>query len=154
MPVDYCVCIMPLLILVSLGVALAGRSRLRKPAVWIATWTAVLFVGIYFVPGWVLWVAASCGHADSQFRLSKYYNTRLGYIWSDIEARDRWLVEAAKQGHPEAMYWFGHHSMYGTSRHIPKDYAAARHWLTAARDAGVADASVALKELDAERGPR
>lgn len=154
MPMDYCVCLMPLLILVSLGVALAGRSRLRKPAKWLAIWSAALFLLIYFVQGWVLWVAASCGHADAQFRLSDYHSTGLESIWLDTEARHRWLLEAAKQGHPQAMYWVGHRSMSGTSRHIPKDSDAARHWLTAARDAGVPSAALKLKELDAERGPR
>ena len=100
--------------------------------------------------GWVLEIRARKGDVEAQYRLGVYYWTRLGYMASDIEARDRWWVEAAKQSHPHAMYQVGYFSMVGTSRYIPRDLAAARRWLEAAKAAGDPDAASALHRLAEE----
>jgi len=149
MPVDYCVCILPLLITLAAVPAVAG-GQYRKRWQWVAGGLLALFLLIYFVPGWLLWVSAQRGDRESQFELSNYYWTRLGYNWSDIEARDKWWVEAARQGHPQAMYQVGYFSMFGSSRHIPNDLVAARQWLEVARAAGDPDAADGLRSLAKE----
>ena len=149
MPVDFCVCILPLLILAAAVPAVVG-GKSRKAWRWVAGSLLAVFLLIYFVPGWVLWVSAQAGNRDAQYNLGNYYWTRLGYNWSDIDARDKWWVEAAKQGHPHAMYHVGYFSMFGTSRHIPKDLVAARKWLEAAQAAGDYDAPSGLKSLAEE----
>jgi hypothetical protein len=149
MPVDYCVCVLPLLIIAAVILAVMG-GRYRRAWRWVAGGLLALFVLIYFVPGWVLWVFAQRGDRDAQFNLGNYYWTRLGYNWSDIEARDKWWIEAAKQGHPHAMYQVGYFSMFGTSKHIPKDLAGARKWLEAAQAAGDPDAPDGLNALAKE----
>jgi TPR repeat protein len=103
---------------------------------------------MYFVPGWVLWAFAQSGNREAQFKLGNYYWTRLGYNWSDIEARDKWWVEAANQDHPHAMYQVGYFSMFGTSKYIPKDLVFARKWLEAAQAAGDPDAADGLRSLE------
>lgn len=149
MPVDYCACVLPLLILAVAILAVVG-GKSRTVFRWVAGGLLALFLLIYFVPGWVLWAFAECGNRDAMFHLGNYYHSRLGYMWSDIDARDKWWVEAAKQGHPAAMYHVGYHSMFGTSRHIPKDLTAAREWLEAARAARHPGASSALTSLAEE----
>jgi hypothetical protein len=149
MPVDYCVCVLPLLFGAAIVPAVFG-GRYRKQWRWIAAGLVAVFLLIYFVPGWVLWVSAQAGNREAQFSLGNYYWTRLGYNWSDIEARDRWWVEAAKQGHPHAMYQVGHSSMFGTSKYIPKDLVGARKWLEAAEMAGDTDAADGLRSLAKE----
>jgi TPR repeat protein len=149
MPVDYCVCVLPLLIIIATIVAVVGGRRL-KPARLVAAGLFALFLLIYFVPGWVLWVFAQGGDREAQFRLGNYYWTRLGYNWPDIEARDKWWVEAAEQRHPHAMYQVGYFSMFGSSKYIPKDLVASRKWLEAARAAGDSDAVDALQSLAEE----
>jgi TPR repeat protein len=148
-PVDYCVCILPLLIIAAAIPAVAG-GKYRKPWRWVAAGLLTLFLLIYFVPGWVLWVAAQRGDREAQFKLGNYYWTRLGYNLSDIEARDKWWVESAKQGHPHAMYQVGYFSQFGTSKYIPRDLAAARQWLEAAQTAGDPDAADGLWSLAEE----
>ena len=118
MPVDYCVCVLPLLILVAAIPAAVG-GRYRRTWRWIAGGLLGGFLLIYFVPGWVLWVFAQAGYRDAQYSLGNYYNTRLGYNWPDTEARDKWWVEAAKQGHPEAMLQVGWKSMSLSLRKVP-----------------------------------
>ena len=66
-------------------------------------------------------------------------------------------MEAAKQGHPHAMYQVGYFSQFGTSKYIPKDLVAAHRWLDAAQAAGDPDAldglrSLAEEEAKAARG--
>jgi hypothetical protein len=148
MPVDYCACVLPLLIIAAAIPAAIGGRR-RKAWRWVAAGLLGLFLLIYFVPGWVLWGFAKNGDRESQFALGNYYWTRLGYNWSDIEARDKWWLEAAKQGHPHAMFQVGYFSIHGTSKHIPKDLAAARRWLEAAQAAGDLDAAEGLRSLAA-----
>jgi TPR repeat protein len=149
MPVDWCVCALPLLIFLSAIPALTPGPH-RKTARWITMGLIGLFLLIYFIPGWMLSVSAERGDPDAQYKLGNYYWTRLGYNWSDIEARDEWWVKAAQQGHPRAMYSVGYFSMIGTSKHIPRDLTAARRWLVAAQAAGDPDAASALRALTAE----
>jgi TPR repeat protein len=149
LPVDLFVCFLPLLIVAAAIPAVVAGKR-RKAWRWVAGSLVGLFILIYFVPGWVLWVSAQGGSPDAQHKLGNYYWTRLSYIWSDIEARDKWWVEAAKQGHPHAMYKVGYFSMFGTSQHIPKDLVAARKWLEAAQAAGDYDAASGLYVLAQE----
>ncbi len=145
MPVDYLVFILPVLILLAAIPALIDK---KDPKIWrvVAGGLLAVFVLIYFAPGWVLWVWAQAGQRDAQFMLGNHYQTRLGYNWPDIEARDKWWLEAAKQGHPRSMYLVGYFSIYGTSKYIPLDLVAARTWLEAARDAGKSDAIDALRK--------
>jgi hypothetical protein len=89
MPVDYCVCLLPVLIVAAAIPAVVVR-RHRKAWRWAAGGLLALFLLLYFVPGWVLWVAAQRGDREAQYELGNYYWTRLGYNWSDIEARDKW----------------------------------------------------------------
>ena len=123
MPVDFFVCLLPLLIVATAIPALFARHS-RKAWLRVSGGLLALFLLIYFVPGWVLWVASQGGDADAQYRLGNYYWSRLGYNWPNVEARDKWWLEAARQGHPRAMYQVGYFSMYGTSRYIPRDLSA------------------------------
>lgn len=155
MPVDYFVLILPVLVVVALAVAVAP-GRPRSVGLTIAGGLAALFLLIYLVPGWVLWAFAQCGHRDAQFHLGRHYDSRLGYLWTDRESRDRWWLAAAEQGHPEAMYHVGHNAILGTSSHTPKDYAEARRWLESARAAGASQAASDLRylsEREAEERP-
>ena len=146
MPVDFIIILIPLAVLVSLFVASISKQA-RKYALTLTMIFVLTFVCIYFTPGWVLGIKARNGDAEAQYKLGEYYWTRLGYNWSDIEARDKWWVEAANQGHPHAMYQLGFFSMFGTSKYIPKDLDAARIWLEAAYAAGDYDAPSGLKSL-------
>ena len=150
MPVDYCVYLLPVLCLISALVTIVVR-RSRKVSSWITLAIAALFLAIYFLPGWLAWPLAQLGNRDAQYALGEYYWTRLSYNWSDIEARDKWWVRAAKRGHSKAMYQVGYFSMFGTSSYIPRDLDAAEYWLKAAKDAGDLDAADALETLDNER---
>src|SRR5262249_17013063 len=118
MPVDFCVCVLPVLIVAT---AIPAVVTGRHGQAWrcVRGGLLALFLLVYCVPGWVLWVAAQQGDPDAQFRLGNYYWARLGHNWPDIEARDKWWVEAANQGHPRAMYQVGYFSQFGTSKYIP-----------------------------------
>jgi TPR repeat protein len=146
MPVDFFVCIVPVLIIVATFFGLVAE-RHRRIWRWIAGGLAAVFVLIYFVPGWVYWCRARSGDREAQYELGNYYWTRLGYNWSNVSARDKWWLEAAKQGHPEAMHQVGYFSMCGTSKYIPMDLVAARRWLEAAKAAGVMHADESLEML-------
>jgi Sel1 repeat len=146
MPVDYFVVLIPVAFLAAVLVG-CGTRRFRKVAFSLAAVLLALFVGIYFVPGWVLEFKARRGDAAAQYDLGVYYWTRLGFIGSDIEARDYWWLQAAKQGNRDAMYEVGYFSMYGTSTYIPRDFGAARKWLEAAEAKGHPDAPAALQML-------
>jgi hypothetical protein len=150
MPVDYCVFVLPLLIIIAFILALNVKGSARKFWLWIASSLFALYLSIYFVPGWVLWVFAQGGNRNAQFNLGNYYSHRLGYIWTDTEARDKWWVEAAKRGHPHAMHQVGYFSMIGTSKYIPRDLTASRKWLEAAQAAGDPHAADGLRALDEE----
>lgn len=149
MPVDYCIYVLPLVI-VAAAIPAIARGPYRKQWQWAAGGLLALFLLIYVVPGWVLWVAAQRGDRDAQFELGNYYWTRFGYNGSDIEARDKWWVAAANQGHPHAAYQVGYFSMFGTSQYIPRNLRAARRWLEAARAAGDQDAVDGLRLLAEE----
>ncbi len=149
MPVDFFVVLIPLGFLIALFAAIVNR-RVRKAAVALAGILLFVFVAIYFVPGWTLWLSARKGDAPAQYELGVYYWTRLGYMGSDVEARDFWWTEAAKRGHPRAMTQVGFFSMYGSSSYIPKDLVSARRWLEAAKLAGDSDAIDALQKLEHE----
>ena len=149
MPVDYFVLLIPLAFFLAVFVG-SIRRRARKPAWVTAVVLLLVFLGIYFVPGWVLQIRSRNGDTDAQYRLGVYYWTRMGYMWSDIETRDKWWLEAAKGGHPHAMYQVGYSSMFGSSKYIPKDLDAARKWLESAVAAGDQDAKDAFPMLVTE----
>ena len=149
MPVDFCACVLPLLILVA-GMGAAAGGRDRKAWRRVAGALLAVFLLIYFVPGWALQGPAERGDREAQFALGNYYWRRLGKNWPDIEARDKWWVEAAKQGHPRAMYQVGYFSRFGTSQYIPRDLVAARQWLEAAQAAGDPDAADGIRSLAQE----
>ena len=149
MPVDFFVILIPLIAIISLVVAVAAR-RLRKIATIVAVSSVVLFVFIYFVPGWLLMIRAHRGDAAAEYDLGVWYWTRCGYMWSDVEARDKWWLRAAKAGHPHAMYQVGYFYQYGSSPALPVDLVKARYWIEAAAKAGDYDASQLLKTLEAD----
>src|SRR5438045_3842893 len=143
MPVDFIVVLLPLLFIIAAVVAVGSR-RLRRIAGILAGVFLLLFVLIYFVPGWLLMVRAHRGDANAQYELGVWYWTRCGYNWSDIEARDKWWLRAAEAGHPHAMYQVGYFHRYGSSSVIPKDLAKADDWIHAAAKAGDDDALALL----------
>lgn len=146
MPVDYFAILFPFAFSLAVIVALIS-SKYRRQAGRTAILILVSFIAIYFVPGWIAMVGAHNGDATAQYRLANWYWTRVGYMWSDLDARDRWLVEAATNGHAEAMQDVGYFSIWGTSHHIPRDFEAARMWLTRAEAAGAHDVAASLKVL-------
>jgi hypothetical protein len=149
MPVDWFVCLLPLLIVAAAGVAVTG-GRAGKIGAWVAGGLLALFLLLYVIPGWLFWVFAHAGSREAQFRLGNHYSSRFGNNWPNIAERDRWWLRAAENGHPEAMYRVGYYSLFGKSRYIPKDLAAARRWMEAARKAGVADAGYGFRLLAEE----
>lgn len=146
MPVDFGVIILPILTLAAAGAAIVSKRHTKKWASISAASVLAMFV-IYFLPGWWFWLGARKGDAESQYMLGVYYWTRLGYMWSDPANRDKWWLRAASQGHPEAMFQVGYHSMHGSSKYIPKNFDTASFWLEKARDAGNVDAIEGLKTL-------
>ena len=148
MPVDLCVFVLPVLVIAFAIVAVLKRHQ----KVWrcIAVGLFTLFALAYVLPGCELWLKARKGNRDAQYELGEYFWGRFGNNWPDIESRDKWWLEAAKKGHPEAMYKVGYYSQYGSSQFIPKDLTAARKWLTAAKQAGHPAASDVLSKLEME----
>jgi hypothetical protein len=63
--VDYCVCVLPLLIIAAAIPAAIG-GRYRKAWRWVAGGLLALFLMIYFVPGGVLWVFAQGGNREAR----------------------------------------------------------------------------------------
>lgn len=147
MPVDVCVVMLPVMILVATGLGVLG-GRMRIVSRWLTGFLVCLFLLIYVVPGWVLWSFAVSGHRDSQYQLGNYYWARWGYNWPNLEARDHWWLMAARQGHPRAMSNVGACLMRGSSRTLPRDLDSARTWLEQARSAGDPDAPGLLLELE------
>ncbi len=117
MSVDLVAFSLPILIVAAALAGVLGHKQRRRWR-WTAVLLSALLVGVYFAPGWVLWIEARRGDRDAQYQLGNYYWTRFGYMLTDIEARDYWWVEAAKRGHPQAIERVRYFSRFGTSRYI------------------------------------
>ena len=152
MPVDFVAVFLPLAIL-GLVVSSFVTKSYRRFLLGSACVCLCAIVCIYIAPGWYYYWRARSGNADAQFKLGMHYGTRMGYMWADVESRDKWWLLAAKQGHPDAMKRVGYLSLYGTSNYIVKDLKAARYWLDRAKQAGDPDTEGGFKTLEwLERG--
>src|ERR1035437_8370707 len=106
MPLDLLVVILPALLVVLLLV-LTYVPKVRRQLLVVEGVLLAIFLLIYFAPGWLLMIGANRGDTESQFLLSNWYATRLGYNWPNIEASQYWLKKAAEQKHPKAMCCLG-----------------------------------------------
>lgn len=139
---------LPVLSAVIATYATLVATRRRQLWIVIAASPLVVFLLISFTPGWWFWIGALRHDSHSELMLGHYYNSRMGYLLTNMEKRDQWWLESARHGNIEAMYHVGYHSIRGSSALIPRDFNKARILLEKSLQAGLTDAADGLRSLE------
>lgn len=150
MAVDLCPVILPVLMIVLLCWALlVWRSPARrKNAAGLMVAAGIvssLYIGIYFVPGWMLMHRASKNDSNAAFALAHWYLNRAGGLFGNDRKYIAWLSKAAEAGNADAQFELGTNYGYGTL--IEQDLYSAMQWLSEAIYSGRADGLVMAQEL-------
>ena len=90
--------------------------------------------------------ATETGNASAQFNLALCYKTGLGVV-ADAGAAFKWYTRAAEAGNVTAQFNLG--ACYANGAGVARDFVAARSRFMHAAAAGVAEAPLALTQLDA-----
>jgi len=139
MPVDYLVCILPLVVGLTLVIGL-GALALRYRSAWrwlaCAAVALVAFAAIYVLPGWQLRWKAAAGDLEAQYRLGRWYQQRYGNNFPNTAEALRWMSLAAANDHAAAQVWMGLQYQHGNSvsgvKIAPDANEAARWFIRAA----------------------
>lgn len=126
MPVSYLPCFSWLLLLGFPFLFLRKGKRSFWRATAFAAGLAVAFLLSVFVPGWLLWVKAVRGDAESQYELARWTENHCEQIqrvllWPcspDVLGSYVWLERSAGQDYPPALFVLGVRLKYGY--HVPQ----------------------------------
>lgn len=147
MPIDFVV--PALVLLAAIGIIFlfsiaTAKNKKRRFIVFVAFegTLLVLFWSLYILPAVLLRSRAEKGDAVAQYGLGRYYLSRLGYLWPNMEESRKWLIKAAESRNVDAMIELGNaYSVEGNVLGVDFDIKKSFHWYTKALDAGYPDAS-------------